>query len=244
MPFTLAHPAAVLPLKRFCPRFLSFGALIAGSVAPDVGYAFGPLKLDVLSHTFAGSFIFSLPMGIFMLVLFYTLREGVVQCLPERDRQIFLPLCRQPIGAPLAIVISVLLGAWTHLIWDSFTHTHGWLVNHLPLLQTQLGKVAGHQLLVCHLLWYGSSFLGVAWLCFAYEKWRQAAAPAVSAASDKVRLRNALLVGLLVLPIETLHHLVNNSMGFALVGVCTTLLVLGVALTIGNHPPVSPQKDS
>ena len=29
MPFTLAHPAAVLPLKRFCPRYLSFPALIA-----------------------------------------------------------------------------------------------------------------------------------------------------------------------------------------------------------------------
>ena len=34
MPFTLAHPAAVLPLRRW----LWFPGLVAGAVAPDVGY--------------------------------------------------------------------------------------------------------------------------------------------------------------------------------------------------------------
>ena len=34
MPFTLAHPAAVLPLRRH----LWFPGLVAGAVAPDVGY--------------------------------------------------------------------------------------------------------------------------------------------------------------------------------------------------------------
>ena len=35
MPFTLAHPAAVLPFAR---TKLVFSALIAGALAPDVGY--------------------------------------------------------------------------------------------------------------------------------------------------------------------------------------------------------------
>jgi len=32
MPFPLAHPAAVLPLKRFCPQRLSFSALVIGAL--------------------------------------------------------------------------------------------------------------------------------------------------------------------------------------------------------------------
>jgi Domain of unknown function (DUF4184) len=38
MPWTLAHPAAVLPLRPLCPHRLSFGALVVGSVSPDIGY--------------------------------------------------------------------------------------------------------------------------------------------------------------------------------------------------------------
>jgi hypothetical protein len=37
MRWTIAHPAAVLPLRRLCPRFLSCPALIVDSVAPDIG---------------------------------------------------------------------------------------------------------------------------------------------------------------------------------------------------------------
>ena len=39
MPFTLAHPAAVLPL---CRRPLVASALVAGAVAPDLLYV-GPI---------------------------------------------------------------------------------------------------------------------------------------------------------------------------------------------------------
>src|SRR5437762_2617545 len=55
MPFPLAHPAAVLPLRRYCPRFLSFPALVIGSIAPDFGYCFGDLNVEDLSHRSPGS---------------------------------------------------------------------------------------------------------------------------------------------------------------------------------------------
>ena len=50
MPFPLAHPAAVLPLGRHYPRYLSFPALIIGSLSPDVGYCSGHFRLGEFSH--------------------------------------------------------------------------------------------------------------------------------------------------------------------------------------------------
>ena len=38
MPWTFAHPAAILPLRRFCPAPLDFSALVIGSMVPDLGY--------------------------------------------------------------------------------------------------------------------------------------------------------------------------------------------------------------
>jgi hypothetical protein len=59
MPFPVAHLAAVLPLRRYCPRYLSFPALVVGSLSPDLGYLFGHLHTDWFSHRFwAGSFGF------------------------------------------------------------------------------------------------------------------------------------------------------------------------------------------
>jgi hypothetical protein len=112
MPFPLAQPAAVLPLRRFCPRYLSFPALIIGSLSPDLGYFSGPFRLDGFSHRFlAGSFGFCLPVGLFVLLMFFLVRSRVVGILPSLCRQALSPLCQRPIGSPFAIVVSLLLGA-------------------------------------------------------------------------------------------------------------------------------------
>src|SRR5579863_5497069 len=156
MPFTLAHPAAVLPLRRYCPRWLSFPALVAGSVAPDAGYLSGPFHLQGFSHRFAGSFGFSLPVGLALLGLFYGLRGRVIAWLPARDRRILLPLCQGPAG-PMVVMASLLVGAWTHLILDSFTHPNGWVVLQFPVLETPVAFAGNHTLRVCLVLYYGCS---------------------------------------------------------------------------------------
>ena len=46
MPWTFAHPAAVLPLRRFSgPGLLSFAALVIGSTSPDFLYYIGQFDL-------------------------------------------------------------------------------------------------------------------------------------------------------------------------------------------------------
>src|SRR5690349_24053985 len=114
MPFPLAHPAAVLPLRRYCPRFLSFPALVAGSLSPDVGYFF--TGVDSFSHSFLGSFGFSLPVGMLGLLFFYGLSAVLARHWPVFHRRVILPFSEDPPGSVVAIVISLFIGSWTHLL--------------------------------------------------------------------------------------------------------------------------------
>src|SRR5882672_2158342 len=138
MPFTLAHPAAVLPLRRYCPRLLSFRALVVGSIVPDVAYCFRNSHVDEFAHSWIGSVGFALPVGIIALFLLSFCSAPVVRILPPRYRAAFLPLCERPLGSPFVVVISLLIGAWTHLLLDSMTHKYGGIVGHLSSLQIPL----------------------------------------------------------------------------------------------------------
>jgi hypothetical protein len=238
MPFTLAHPAAVLPLRRYCPRYLSFSALVVGSVTPDAGYCFTRFGWDQFSHSVAGSFVFCLPVGILMLAALYLFRGPLVERLPERRREVFRPLCGRPRASPLVLLVSLLLGSWTHLAWDSFTHKKAWLVLHVPWLRTPIATQGYRTLEVCQVIGLACSIFGVAVLCYAYEKWLMSSRAVTM--TRAAAWRNALLAGLLVLPIEILHLLVINALGYALVGVCSLALVLAMALKIGNAVSEQP----
>jgi hypothetical protein len=235
MPFPLAHPAAVMPLRRYCPRWLNFPALIIGSMIPDAGYLFGEKGADEFSHRFLGSFGFCLPAGILMVALFYWLRAPLVRILPASYQRALLPVCQRPRDSLWAIVISLLIGAWTHLLWDSFTHTTGWFAQHLPVLQSQVALVAGRQARVCHLLWYGCSFAGVVWLIVLFERWKQACVGAGAGARGTAVMRDAVLVAILAVPVELVHHLVRlNKLGLCLLAVACALLLLGIVLIVAT----------
>jgi energy-converting hydrogenase Eha subunit E len=226
MPFPLAHPAAVLPFRRYCPRFLSLPALVAGSLAPDLGYFFGPLRLDELSHQLRGSVVFCLPLGILALTLIYGLRSYALRRLPRACQPSFLQLPWPPLGAPGVIVVSLLVGIGTHLFLDSFTHKDGWLVERLPMLQVSLGSIAGRPVRVCSLLWYALSFVGVALVFMAFRNWQSESSPAPAAGSSKARWLGAILVAIAVLPIELAHHLLSKWTSMLAVAGMTLLLLL------------------
>jgi hypothetical protein len=235
MPFPLAHPAAVLPLRRYCPQRLCLPALVIGSLTPDAGYLFGEETGGALSHQFLGSIVFCLPVGVVLVVLFHILRRPMVKLLPAPYRRVLLPLCEGAGASVGAVILSLLIGAWTHLLWDSFTHKDGWCVQNLPLLATALFSVGSHTVRVCHLLWYGCSFAGVIWLFLVFEKWKQANLyGGVGVATWSVIL-DAVLVAALVLPIALVHHLVRgHHLGLLLVAGLCAIPVLGIALKLGR----------
>jgi hypothetical protein len=66
MPFSLAHPAAVIPIKKHTyGRHLILSALIVGSIVPDFGYLVPLDQFVGFSHSIWGTIAFGLPMGLF-----------------------------------------------------------------------------------------------------------------------------------------------------------------------------------
>lgn len=226
MPFPLAHPAAILPLRRYCPRYLSFPALIIGSLSPDVGYCFGNLNAGNFSHRFlVGSFGFCLPVGLLLVLVFYIARWPVVGILPYRQRRALLPLCLLA-GSPFLIVISLLIGVWTHLFLDSITHPDGWLVEHLPVLQSPVLTVGQHRFLVCEVLYAGCTFAGVAWLAFCYLQWLENAAGSPGPGTRGMKWGCSLLLASSVLFIALASRGEHQLMGIVPAGIIAILLVI------------------
>ena len=138
MPFTLAHPAAVLPLRR---TKLVFSALVIGSMTPDLPY-FLTLEDGIrFGHTWRGIFLFCMPAGLAMLWIFHAvLKRPLVSLAPEfmrrRISERSLAFSFGPAPRFLLILGSLLLGTLTHILWDGFTHENGYFVKHWAVLHS------------------------------------------------------------------------------------------------------------
>lgn len=192
MPWTLSHPAAVLPLRRLSPRPLNFAALVVGSMTPDIGFYINRFDLSDLAHTLPGSFIACLPTGVVMLFIFYLFSRPVCYVLPSPHRQSLFPLCPDfPKGLiPWAIILlSLLIGAWTHNIWDAFTHENGWFVERIPWLQQPVMQLGSLTVPVYLVLQEVSTVVGFVIIVLAYWLWlrRRPASPSAAAETDEWR---------------------------------------------------------
>jgi hypothetical protein len=205
MPFTLSHAVAVLPLRRYCPRYFNLAGLIIGSMTPDAGYYLGRFDLATVAHSPLGTVTVCLPVGLALLGLFYLVRQPACFLLPSPHRQVLQPLAAQTPAVQsrtvMSMVVSILLGAWTHLVWDSFTHRGGWFVQRLDWLGEPALLLGDTGLSGYWLLQQASTFVGMIVLLGAYLFWlHQRHAPdSVERSSD--RWRYALWVGLIFLPL-------------------------------------------
>lgn len=141
MPYTLAHPAAVLPLIRPLRRFTVPSALVIGSMVPDLWY-FVPHMIRSESHSAAGLLWFCIPTGVLAYVVYHLIvKEPLAALLPQflaaRFGTIHPAL---PTASWLAVIFSVLIGALTHLAWDALSHANAVDgVNILQHVSTALG---------------------------------------------------------------------------------------------------------
>lgn len=170
MPFTLAHPAAVLPLvHRGRARGPLIGsALVFGAMAPDVPYFAGAFGLGDLAHTWAAVPTLDLAITAGLASVWHlVLRVPLVGLLPSRwaaaADQLTSPRTRR-IQRPAVpwFVLSAVIGTVTHVVWDDFTHPGRIGVRLFPVLQN--ARILGEPPYV--LLQYGCSVLGVATLAF------------------------------------------------------------------------------
>ncbi|EOD68563.1 DUF4184 family protein [Amycolatopsis vancoresmycina] len=133
MPFTLCHPAAVLPLAR---RPLVPSALVAGSVAPDV-FWFVPRLPGVgltRTHEFASVLWLDPFLALVLLAVFHVLLKRPLLTLVPRPLAERLPR-HFSWKHPGWIALSLAIGAATHVGWDAFTHEHdGFAFLRIPLV--------------------------------------------------------------------------------------------------------------
>jgi hypothetical protein len=203
MPWTFAHPAAVLPLRRFCPAPLDFSALVIGSMVPDLGYYLYS-NLARMAHSFLGSILVCIPAGLALWIIFNLLRKPLCFVLPQPHRGALAAFAATPLSlrprALIAAAVSVLLGAWTHIVWDSFTH-NTWLVKQLPFLRESVFRVSTVEFPWYVLLQHVSTAVGATILIAAYCSWlrlhRGSATDPSTGADD--RWRYFLLAAVLVL---------------------------------------------
>jgi Domain of unknown function (DUF4184) len=206
MPFTLAHPAAIIPLQRF--RFLALLPLIVGSVVPDV-LSFAPFRFRWLlpdTHTLSGLPTVDLALGYCILIVIVIIRRQLIAPLWGSHRVLVQTAFDRFLAQRfcwLNALPALLLGTFTHLLWDNFTHADRWMVRTLPVLQESLFPASDHPVQFFHALQYISSVIGLLFIAWCYRQALQnvhsVARPEQTSAQQKHRYLLLAMIGLSIL---------------------------------------------
>ncbi|MCP4138899.1 MAG: DUF4184 family protein [Chloroflexi bacterium] len=173
MPLTISHPAATIPLAR---RGLVLSALIIGSLTPDYPYFIPFLHRSGFSHSIYGLFLFCLPWGLISLALFQLLlKYPVLSLFPVEHQRRLYSVSKDfsffPVKRFLLIAFSILVGAFTHILWDSFTHPKTLLVQEFVFLRRIVFTIASYPVQIYKILQHGSTLVGGLLLIYWYIQW-------------------------------------------------------------------------
>ncbi len=221
MPFTLAHPAAAIPLRRLLGRYAVLSALIVGSMVPDLYYFTAyrwqyidnhtlltfleyltpftfPTRID--SHSWLGLLVFCIPVGVLLYYYFeYVAKYYLAALLPSVVRARIIPGAMQPNTASVvAVIISIAVGATTHLVWDSFTHGHGLFVGHFEAFNTPVFELGGVSHKAYRILQHLSTIIGLGFLTYWFVRWHRNTAPSARVARPLWSTQIHLLIILLI----------------------------------------------
>lgn len=169
MPFTFSHPAIVLPFIK--SRRLSATGLIVGSVCPDFEYFIRMKVQSDSSHTLLGLFIFNIPISLLFALLFHqVIKKGLIENLPSffssrLDVLKNLDWINYLRVNFVIVVVSIIIGATSHILWDGFTHQTGCFVSEFSFLSSEIYAIPFYKILQ-HL----SSCVGMATLFFYLYK--------------------------------------------------------------------------
>lgn len=170
MPFTFSHPAIVIPLSKLSPKWFSLTGLVTGSVTPDFEYFLRMQIKSSFSHTYLGLIYFDLPFGICLTFVFHQLiRNDLYNNLPtwlaERVSAYRINWIQTFKTDWFIISLSILIGAASHLLWDGFTHKHGFFVLLFPVLSSAI-NVFQFKIPLYSALQHGSTIIGFALIFF------------------------------------------------------------------------------
>lgn len=181
MPFTFAHPAAVLPLHRLCPRYLLWSGLIIGSLCPDAAYFVRALPIHAGTDRWWLALVQDIFVGVVLFAVWHTIvKRPAALLLPSKHRLALWSATARPLGPlggiSLRLLPSLLIGAATHRAWDSLTHHKSMVADHLPALRLVVLSVGSYEMHVTQVLQHGSTIVGLGILLWYYLSWLRTAA--------------------------------------------------------------------
>jgi hypothetical protein len=192
VPFTPSHMAAVVPLisSARVRRFVDPWALAMGAMVPDlpIFLPFLPERADW--HSWTGVVTVDLVAVLVLLPLFHGfLRDPLISLLPPSLAGRAALLSPERLR-PLPVVAGALIGAASHILWDSFTHSTGPAEWGAWLSVSVFGVIR-----LFRLLQYASSAAGLA--VVVWWAWRELSRMAPAPVPDRLtispRLRWAVL---------------------------------------------------
>jgi len=145
--------------------------LIIGSLTPDFEYFIRMRIKSNYSHSLGGLFWFDLPLGLLAAFIFhYIIRDNLFDNLPTVLRSRFSKYYqfnwyKYFINNWYVVIISLLIGAASHLLWDSFTHKNGYLVNTIAVLTSKF-EIINRQISIYQILQHASTIIGLLLIIF------------------------------------------------------------------------------
>ncbi len=239
MPFTLAHPAAILPLYQRLNRPGVMSALVIGSMSPDFAYWLPLAIYRDDSHTLSALFWFCLPAGLLAFWLYHTLlKRPLVALLPRAitTRLLPQPPIRWRLHDAVPILIALVIGAMTHIVWDAFTHHDTPVTRFLPFLETPVLSEGGYTLRIYKVLQHGSTLLGMGALALYCWRWYQRTPPRENVDPEVLSVRGKVaIVAYLTVPsvISAIRSGLINAPWEASLKALQTFLMSGTVSGIG-----------
>ncbi|MGE7612902.1 DUF4184 family protein [Paenibacillus sp. NPDC101420] len=141
MPFTFAHPIFALPFKYVNPKYFSATGLILGSMSPDFEYFIMLEPHQSIGHSITGLFLQAIPLCVvFALIFHFIVKEILILHLPSNyniDQRAYNTLSKWRLTSKgwVVFIISVIIGFFTHVFIDGFTHFNGYFVEQFPPLR-------------------------------------------------------------------------------------------------------------
>ncbi len=206
MPLTPSHAAAAWPLAALLPA-LPLSALVVGTIVPDLEYLLILSPRRWISHSPTGLFVFCLPLGLATWWAWEArVRRALLARLPAPWAGALAAARAPDARGALLAALGVLLGAASHIAWDSFTHKHDWGVQTFPWL-AQPVPLLGRPL--HNVLQHGSTLAGGLVVLLWVRRWRDRQRPAVRA-STGAAFRAVLPLGARLLALAALAGLANG----------------------------------
>jgi hypothetical protein len=149
--------------------------MVVGCLSPDFEYFLRLAPRSNFGHTWLGVLISDLPLSLIMLWLYQSYaRPGLYKAAPGlfpfREESLKERFAIGGWKQLMLIVASILLGAVTHIFWDSFTHNGSWPYAHLAWLGVTV-PLPFRPMEVYDVLQYASSLVGVVILFVLWGRW-------------------------------------------------------------------------